>query len=404
MQDRERLEQIRASVNGTLDHMQEQLDGMEDVAQTLDRLAAAAAHADDIVDQVGRDFAKATGLNGKDLCFLFAATALQCLRQYVLEKPIERDLHDKSELPAHNRQDEMWHTADRLKEGTAGKQLSGWYRASKEEILYTYSVPFDVMGGTKDFGVGGHAELGLGGKTHRFKTLGHDPLYGWVFGTGNIMTNTLTNYRMSTYHVKGGKVVAYGNTGKMLRHFWQRSKSEPDVFAMCVIKEGLHLSSDMYSKMGIPLPGIERWSGPEAAHQLVEYGMDCGLLIKMAKQSEAAMVINLLIGMLHRLTMGGPEEDRRLLEVRTRKILLWSNCLATASNVIKTAVESGAGIAARDPAVIKHAAEGFDWGGLLVTGYRLVKDVSFIRRVEKEFLEERFYEKVMQEIYEGGAV
>ena len=124
----------------------------------------------------------------------------------------------------------------------------------------------------------------------------------------------------------------------------------------------------------------------------------------MVKQSGAAMVINLLIGMLHRLTMGGPEEDRRLLEVRTRKILLWSNCLATASNVIKTAVESGAGIAARDPVVIKHAAEGFDWGGLLVTGYRLVKDVSFIRRVEKEFLEERFYEKVMQEIYEGGAV
>lgn len=50
MQDRERLEQIRASVNGTLDQMQAQLDGMEDVAQTLDRLAAAAAHADDIVD------------------------------------------------------------------------------------------------------------------------------------------------------------------------------------------------------------------------------------------------------------------------------------------------------------------------------------------------------------------
>ena len=138
-------------------------------------------------------------------------------------------------------------------------------------IEHTYSVPFDVTSGTKGFGVGGHAEIGLGGQTHRFKTLGHDPLYGWVFGTGNIMTNALTNYRMSTYHVKGGKVVAYGNTGKMLRHFWQRAKSEPDVFAMCVIKEGLHLSSDMYSEMGIPLPGIERWSGPEAAHQLVKF-------------------------------------------------------------------------------------------------------------------------------------
>ena len=66
-------------------------------------------------------------------------------------------------------------------------------------IEHTYSVPFDVTCGTKGFGVGGHAEIGLGGQTHRFKTLGHDPLYGWVFGTGNIMTNALTNYRMSTY-------------------------------------------------------------------------------------------------------------------------------------------------------------------------------------------------------------
>lgn len=43
------------------------------------------------------------------------------------------------------------------------------------------------MFGSKDF------DLGIGsGFTHRAKTLGHDHILGWIFGTMNIATSTIT--------------------------------------------------------------------------------------------------------------------------------------------------------------------------------------------------------------------
>jgi hypothetical protein len=264
--------------------------------------------------------------------------------------------------------------------------------------MFTYNVPFDVTKGTKKYGVGGHADTGVSGNNHRYKTLGHDPLFGWFYGTGNIMTNTLTNYRLSSYHVKSGEIVAYANTGKMVGHLITRSENSPDILALCLIKEGLHLASDIFSYAGIPLPGIEKWFGPEQAKLLADYGLDCGLTIKTTAESATASLINALIAMIHRLTMGGVNENPKLFEVRTRRILLYSNCIATTSNLIKVGVESGAGIVARDPVVIKDAVQSVDWGGLIVTAHRLVKDISFIREVEREFMENRFYERVMEEM------
>lgn len=33
------------------------------------------------------------------------------------------------------------------------------------------------------------------GANHRFATLGHDPILGLIFGTANIMTNTITTVK-----------------------------------------------------------------------------------------------------------------------------------------------------------------------------------------------------------------
>lgn len=398
MQDKKKIEDIRADVNNTLDRIESQLGEMESIMATLDRLAAVSAHADDIIDDVSREFSRVTSLTGSDLCFLFAATVLQCLRQYVIEKITKRVPHDESDKQAHDTQDRIWETDKNKKEGKKGKKKSTWYRASKEEILYTYGVPYDVVSGSKKYGVGGHANVGVSGNNHRYKTLGHDPLYGWVFGTGNIMTNTLTNYKATSYHVKSGKIVEYANTGKMLHHFVTRSQNSPDILACCLIKEGLHLQSDIFSYAGIPLPGIEKWFGPEKAKLLADYGLDCGLAIKTVGESSTAELINILIAMLHRLTLGNIDAHQKLFEVRTRKILLFSNCIASTSNIIKVAVESGAGIVTEDPAIISDAVQSIDWGGLLVTGHRLLKDISFIREVEKEFMEKRFYERIMDEV------
>lgn len=60
---------------------------------------------------------------------------------------------------------------------------------TKAEIL-TGSVPYDAIK------TGAHVSgTGLSGTTHRYRTLGHDPILGWIFGTANILTNSLTKYK-----------------------------------------------------------------------------------------------------------------------------------------------------------------------------------------------------------------
>ena len=70
------------------------------------------------------------------------------------------------------------------------------YNPSINEII-TNPVPFDAIYGGKDYGLG----IG-GGFTHRAKTIGHDPLLGWIFGTMNIATSTVTvSDGLQSFHV-----------------------------------------------------------------------------------------------------------------------------------------------------------------------------------------------------------
>ena len=66
-------------------------------------------------------------------------------------------------------------------------------------------------------------------------------------------------------------------------------------------------------------------------------------------------------------------DDPKLYEVRTRKIILYSNTIASVSNVIAAAIT-------KNPKIL-------DVGGLLVTITRLFTDIRFITRVKQEFVE-----------------
>jgi hypothetical protein len=64
--------------------------------------------------------------------------------------------------------------------------------------------------------------------------------------------------------------------------------------------------------------------------------------------------------------------DRKLYEVRTRKILSYSNLVATSSNIAVVAVTKD--------------LKKLDVGGMAVTIYRLVTDAKFIKQVKEEFI------------------
>ena len=70
-----------------------------------------------------------------------------------------------------------------------------------------------------------------------------------------------------------------------------------------------------------------------------------------------------------------------LYEVKTRKILSYSNAIASGSNILYCAISQN--------------YSKLDIGGIIVTIYRLITDHKFIKSIKKEFLEKQWYNEVM---------
>ena len=98
-------------------------------------------------------------------------------------------------------------------------------------------------------------------------------------------------------------------------------------------------------------------------------------------QAFVANFINVVVAQLHGYFFDREKFCKReLFEVKTRKILLYSNMLAENSNVIASAVRCFTG----DVTGWKH----LDWGGLIVCLWRIVTDLDFIYSIREEFLQE----------------
>ena len=86
--------------------------------------------------------------------------------------------------------------------------------------------------------------------------------------------------------------------------------------------------------------------------------------------------------------------SRELYAVKTRKILSYSNLIASASNVIAVAVASAVGTATGNTELVKKSMNYLDIGGIMVTIYRLITDSQFIYEVKREFLAQEWYDLV----------
>lgn len=101
-----------------------------------------------------------------------------------------------------------------------------------------------------------------------------------------------------------------------------------------------------------------------------------------------SILINALIRALHTLCYNeGVDGDPQMYEVRTRKILSYSNVIASGSNIIYVALSKN--------------LKKLDIGGIAVTIYRVVTDHRFIQDLKREFLSKQWYDIVMgdDEIY-----
>lgn len=385
----------------------------------------------ELEDEINEEFARVTKLTKLDISFLFLATALQCCRQYLLTNFKER-LNDqdaandaKEELKSKNEKEfaEYEGTFTREEKLNIKNHL---YNPTLEEIVKN-KVPFDINFGAKEIG----SDISKFG--HRFSVLGHDPILGLIVGTANIATRTITDYKFQSYHVQFGinkvgtvqdKITCNAQTklvfkyckrkmfdeGSDLKELLKKEEDPINLFnegsngklkiAVSLIKEIIHLKSDVRSTQSLPIPFISL-KDPELAKQLSDYGFDAENIATVGKQATYSIMINSIIKMLHRLFYNQEKDiNLDLYQVRTRKILLFSNLIATTSNVLIVAIGASIGAASSNPDLVKNSLKKLDIGGFMVTMYRLVSDSNFILKIKQEFLENKLYEKTQKEFDE----
>ena len=363
------------------------------IAIDADRTAKIAKYSSVIIEDIDSKFEKATKLNKTDITFLFFATALQCIRQYIIGTITQR-VDDKT--AAKNTK------GNHVEHSNRAHKL---YNPSISEII-TNPVPFDAIYGGKNY------TLGIGGGfTHRAKTIGHDPVLGWIFGTMNIATSTITvSEGLQSFHVLTGtvyngttrdKISKHADTFKVLKSCKSKLLNEgmegKEIIGVSLMKEAIHLKSDIYSTASLPVPIISTIS-VEAARDLAKYGLDMGNVVKTGSQASFAILINSIISMIHGLYYDESiYPNKSLYSVKTRKILSYSNLIASASNVIAVAIATAVGVISENPEVVKKSLNYLDIGGIVVTIYRLVSDQNFIFKVKKEFLEQQWYSIVLSD-------
>ena len=124
------------------DDLNATLNSMENVADESYRVASVARNSKCIIDDLDREFESATGLNGKDIPFLFAAVGLQLARIYAMNEltKIEKaGRENKKEKSLHKFQ-------EKILKGFSGENPSQErpYYASLEHIITVLGVPYDA--------------------------------------------------------------------------------------------------------------------------------------------------------------------------------------------------------------------------------------------------------------------
>ena len=351
----------------------------EDVAHFKEKVDNLPA----FVEETNRKFEEETGLTRKDIPVLLLACILQAIRD-IMMKRYKKRLSDKESANK---------TLGHREEHSSRRKQR--YYASIDEIKNN-PVPFDCV--QKEQVVRDNNNPLLNGVNHRYKAIGHDPYLGFVFGTANIMTNTITvangGFNFSSYHVHTGvsfnggnidKLCASANTPLIFTKISERLQNEKKegykALGYALLKEFIHLKSDIRTVQSLPLPLVSAIS-PKHAKLIGRLNIDYLNIRLFEKETGLSIFINAIIEYLH-LFMYDENKDGELelYKVRTLKIVSISNEIITACDLIETVVR----IAMGD----ESAALRIDFGGTLVTLWHITNDPITIAKIKHEYLIKR---------------
>ena len=107
------------------------------------------------------------------------------------------------------------------------------------------------------------------------------------------------------------------------------------------------------------------------ASELASYGFDFSNAITVLKQAAFARMINCLIAMYHYSFYDG-SMPRDLYKVKTKKILCYSNVIASTINIAEVGITKNFKL--------------LDIGGIANTIFELVVSIPFMKKVKREFI------------------
>ena len=337
-------------------------------------------------------------LQDADAAFVIAATMLQVVRVLVINSLTEVEragAGNAKEDALHNFQDRVFSGFD-----DGGPAESGCLFASKSHILSSRGVPYDATRYEAE-----NLKI-FKGANHRFATLGHDPVLGLVFGTSNIMTNSITCVKDANVFGIGARIpatysVSYDAFGKnpligapagtveMLVTAGRRVVSEPDAAAAALIKQLIHIGTDLYTPCGIQVPFANLVLDKAHTEALTKY-VSTGDVLKVGMQAGMTVLINWLIAALHGCSLifkdDGSDYCTEMYQARTKKIILISDTIATSSSVVQASIT-------KNP-------KRLDLGGAAVLVYRLFSDARFVAKLKEEFLQSEL-DKIYDERAKG---
>ena len=337
-----KYDKLKKQLDNSFEKVTQGTNKISAVNSEMRRVADIAHNADTIIADIDSQFAQATKLNKTDIAFLFAATALQCIRWIALPS---LDLDFKQTPPSERltsqqgaqieKQQQKSFLEDHQQDAIVASSLGffGW-----NEIIGA-PVPYDAMEGSEQYSIlGDFSPKGtqLYGKNHHVATLGHDPLLGWVFGTMNIMSRTVTMKDFSSYNVemydrtqKEGSLIFFQNNrqsittptslplivGSCLYSFTEDNKR---LFA-AVARQGMHFASDAFTKMGLPIPLLSAtraqnllelgWNSVEAEKVIKQDGRN---LAVVGAQAGLSILINFIIKSIHFLYFDGNFDNQQV--------------------------------------------------------------------------------------------
>ena len=294
-------EKIPKSAIPSWDEVMRKTDKLVPEDVVLEDLLSAAEfqYCIEDINRIHAEFAQKTKLSKIDIAFLMVATALQTARWIIIQQimgdlgeTINEDdrIHNKEGDKQKKKDINDWNEKHNDKENVKSEKgyptwkdiLFGQYERTDGHGKSSGVCPYDAQN---------NAPTGFddGGKgNHRGHTLGHDPILGWIFGTANLMTCTISltkKFNFATYNVEypGGRFSDIPTTMlKMFYDVFESTKEDKFRLAAALFSQYAHLKSDEFTKRGLPVPLIEVFS-EELAGKLYSEQYDALCLLRDVK-------------------------------------------------------------------------------------------------------------------------